>query len=157
MQIQGQLKMQAAELEAKDRRMAEAEAGRREDQQYNRMMQKERQTFLAELNRLGQEYGLAKEKRDRKAQKETLQMQLDNVTAQGMLDAETARNTNKALVATAKMMLQKETAQEKLVTTIAEEGTNTQDAQIAYEHKVGLTKRKALLDKRMDLPVGGEK
>lgn len=157
MQIQGQLKMQAAELEAKDRQMAEAEAARRDDNQHSRLMQEERQQFLAEQNRLSQEWSRSKEKRDRTHEKKVIQMGLDNMTLQGMVDAEADRQRNKVILAMATMGQQKLSGQQKLVTAFAEEAEKSEENQRVHEHTLERVKDGALLDKRLDLPIAGER
>jgi len=56
MQIRGQQAMQAAELAAHDKRAAEAERARRDDNEFRRTLQEEGQLFQAEQNRLSREH-----------------------------------------------------------------------------------------------------
>jgi hypothetical protein len=121
------------------------------------LMQEERQQFLAEQNRLSQEWSRSKEKRDRGHEKEVIQMGLDNMTLQGMVDAEADRQRNKVILAMATMGQQKLTGQQKLVTAFAEEAEKSEENQRVHEHTLERVKDGALLDKRMDLPIAGEK
>jgi hypothetical protein len=155
MQIQGQQAMQAAELEAEDRRSAEAEASKREDQRYNRMLQEDQQAFLAEQSRLEQEFSAARDQKNYDREDAAIDRMLDNVTLQSMIDAESSKQRDKVILSIAKMSQKGETAKQRLITALSDDAERDSRTAEVHDNMKTRTAQAASLDRRMDAPIGG--
>lgn len=149
MGIEAQQQMQAAQMEADDKRSAEAEAARREDQRFQKLMQEEQQAFLAEQSVLERDFQSARQDKQYDREDELLTKELDNVTLQSMIDAESSRQRNKVLLAMASMSQKGETAKQRMITSLTEDAdVSDRDAEIHDRMKSDVSQA-AMMDPRL--------
>ena len=156
MQISAQNTQQAARLEADDRRAAEAEIGRREDQKYQKHLQDDQQQFIAGQSKESEELALAREERDIDREDAAMQRMQDNDMIQRQIDAQTSREMNKVTMAALEMGQQNEAAGQKAITSWAERAELAENMGRVHKDTKQAVTEKALADNRLSGPVVGE-
>lgn len=149
MGIEAQQQMQAAQLEADDKRSAEAEAARREDQRFQKLMQEEQQAFLAEQSVLERDFQSARQDKQYDREDELLTKELDNVTLQSMIDAESSRQRNKVLLAMASMSQKGETAKQRMITSLTEDAEEADRNAGIHDRMKEEVSQAAMIDPRL--------
>lgn len=155
MQNQATLAAQAAQTEADDRRAAEAERSKREDQKFAKAMHESSQVFQAKQDELQKEHDIAMTQGDRDYAEKIRDKQesLRRFEIEKQIAAQ-ERNTN-ALLSIIKGSMQRESAKEKAMTVLNQEAEKFDKDKEVYERTKSRVVEKASTDKRLDLPIVG--
>ena len=148
------LQGQAARTEADDKRAAEAERARRDDQKFATATQEASQVFQGKQAELAREHSIAMVKGDR-AYAEKI---MDKEEALRRFDIEKQmvaqeRSTN-AILSVIKGSINRESTQEKAITTLTAEAERFDHDKDVYERTRTRVMESAGTDKRLDYPVG---
>jgi hypothetical protein len=146
------VRLQAAQLEAEDKRAAERIASQREDQNYQKAMMTASQEFQTEQQRLQNEYNDAVQEKDwERSDKIFAQMEEARQHDQEVSMKASLSQTN-AILSLVKRGQQKETKMEQAKTVMANKKEEAeQNAEMLRVSKES-TKAAFLEDKRMDIP-----
>jgi hypothetical protein len=155
MQIQAQQNMQAADLAAQDKRAAEAEKARRDDQKFAITMQESGQAFQAEQAKLQRDYDDAvRNKEWDRADKIYEQIEAAR-RFDYELDLDAQDRTTNAILSMTKIGFQREQAREKAITTLYKSREDYERDKEIYDTTIQRTVDGFGTDKRIDQPIPG--
>lgn len=146
---------QAGQAVADDKRSAEAERSRREDQKFAETTQKAEQVFAAKQAELTREHGVAMVKGDRDYAEKIMEKQ--ESLRRFEIEKQTAaqeRSTN-AILSVIKGGINRESTKEKAITTLNQEADKFDQDKEIYTRTKSRVIESVGTDKRLDLPIGG--
>jgi len=153
MQSQTALQVEAARSASDDKRAAEAERGRREDNEVTERLAEANQLFETKRDSLRKEHELLLEQ-NRMDEAEKVRMQRKDLAFLEMeIAADAADRAANVDLSIAKMMVTGDADREKMVTTVAEEGKKELKNQRVHAKVMEDVTRRIKLDKRWDFPV----
>ena len=153
MQGQTQIQMQAARSASDDRRAAEAERGRRDDRQFAEASQKATQAFQARQANLSREHQRAMTEADwGRADKIAEEMRAER-SADRVAKMKHAKESSNMILSMVTMGMNREERAEKAQTIIQQKTKEFEEAKAIYKKSKKDTVRRALTDKRLDLPI----
>jgi hypothetical protein len=153
MQNQAALQAQAASDEAQDKRAAEIERGRRDDQQFEKFMSETQQKFATDMDALQREREVA-DKADDREYAEKIQKKIDaKADLQAILDRRAAKGNVNAFITALGGMRNNEAKMEEAKSALVVKGDEYEKATGLYDELITDTTRRIEDDKRMDRPI----
>jgi len=152
-QAAGQMKMQAAQLEADDKRAAEAEKARRDDRNYNETIMKTQQDFQAKQGELEREHQKAMATDDREYLKEIEAKREALRRVEMAVQARLQEQTINAQLSILKAGKKQLSGREKAKTILDDESKKFDHDKEVYELAKKRVAEDVKMDKRLDYPV----
>ena len=156
MRNQTSLQMQAAQSATDDKRAAEAERGRREDNEVTERLSEANQLFETKRDALRREHELLLNQNMMTEAEKVRQQSRELALIDMEMERDAADRTANTSLSIAKMMIKGDAEKEKVITTLVNEDKKAIQNQGSHAKVIEDSTRRIKLDKRMDLPTKGK-